>query len=460
MQYSYDSLILKEHRRRLNIKNAQLNFKAKYSLDINSIVDNFRLTQENNSKNYFLNSRRSNQPNNQNALNHRNSLNKKFKQEISKANFDKIELDEEEIEKLKLKISNFQTENTKREPRRLNNFKIDFNILHDNKDNKKSKNLFTKKIKNLRKSKSIDIVPSRKSNALYLTSCILISKNENSALNEKLIKDSNDDSVRFRKRTNSFMHSKNDKFYAMTLFKEESFMDLIDDESLFFSDNKETSKINKILDENFDLYEENLELLNEFSNGNNQNCDKFFNNNKDDKCNFSNSALKNNNFYKANSSVFESDLDFARSNSYKKKCNQDVFAKNKNYFNIENLNNDNDKNYNKTYCLEEKAKENFDSSYFSTQETNNYTDIHNERNSGNIGTGSGKMKTRRNQVLSGILNCDIKLGSAQITITDLDKTSLRKGRGSICNTTINIGDESFKESGLHSQSSKEDKAQN
>jgi len=33
----------------------------------------------------------------------------KFKQEISKANFDKIQLDEEEIQGLKLNFSNYQT---------------------------------------------------------------------------------------------------------------------------------------------------------------------------------------------------------------------------------------------------------------------------------------------------------------------------------------------------------------
>lgn len=430
MQYSYDALILKEHRRRLNIKNAHLNFKVKYSLDINSIVDNFRQTQQNNSRNNSFHFDNSNSNISNHALNHRNFINNKLKLELSKANFDKIQLNEEELQKLKINISNFQTEKTKREPRRLNNFKLDFNILSDNKKTK----LFSKKIKSFIKSKSFDFSTSKYKNACFLSTCILNTNNEFCSTNDKLcITKNNENSFELEKRNNSFMHSKNNKFYSMTLFKEEeSFLDLLDDDKSNFIDNHESTKINKILDENFDLYEEHLDLLNEFSN---KNINKY--SSKDYVCS---SNLNSNKDNKVN---FESELNLARSHSNILNYEDNVFSRNKNYFNIENLNNDYDKNYNKTHVLDDKAKEYFDASIISTQETNNCTDINNERRFVNLSNGRGKLKTRRNQVLSGILNCDVKLGSAQITITDLDRTSLRKGRGSFCNTTIYNGEETI-----------------
>lgn len=42
MQFAYDSLVIKEHKRRLNIKNAHLNYTAKYGININMIINNFR----------------------------------------------------------------------------------------------------------------------------------------------------------------------------------------------------------------------------------------------------------------------------------------------------------------------------------------------------------------------------------------------------------------------------------
>lgn len=42
MQFAYDSLVIKEHKRRLNIKNAHLNYTTKYGININSVISNFR----------------------------------------------------------------------------------------------------------------------------------------------------------------------------------------------------------------------------------------------------------------------------------------------------------------------------------------------------------------------------------------------------------------------------------
>jgi pimeloyl-ACP methyl ester carboxylesterase len=44
MQFAYDSLVIKEHKRRLNIKNAHLNYTTKYGININSVITNFRNT--------------------------------------------------------------------------------------------------------------------------------------------------------------------------------------------------------------------------------------------------------------------------------------------------------------------------------------------------------------------------------------------------------------------------------
>jgi hypothetical protein len=46
LQFSYDSFILKEHRRRLRIKNAHLAHFEKYGLNINSIIKNFKLNMK------------------------------------------------------------------------------------------------------------------------------------------------------------------------------------------------------------------------------------------------------------------------------------------------------------------------------------------------------------------------------------------------------------------------------
>jgi pimeloyl-ACP methyl ester carboxylesterase len=42
MQFAYDSLVIKEHKRRLNIKNAHLNYNHKNGININSIITDFR----------------------------------------------------------------------------------------------------------------------------------------------------------------------------------------------------------------------------------------------------------------------------------------------------------------------------------------------------------------------------------------------------------------------------------
>jgi pimeloyl-ACP methyl ester carboxylesterase len=42
MQFAYDSLIIKEHKRRLNIKNAHLNYTSKNGININMVISNFK----------------------------------------------------------------------------------------------------------------------------------------------------------------------------------------------------------------------------------------------------------------------------------------------------------------------------------------------------------------------------------------------------------------------------------
>jgi len=323
---------------------------------------------------------------------------------------------------------------------------------------KKKKNL-SKKMKNFIRSKSTDINVSVRHSSYYLTSCILFNS-ENSA-NNKIIQENNNHT---RRRTNSYFTGKNDKFYAATLFKEENFLDMSDYELNLFSDDIQNNNRNnnKTQDENFDLYEENEDLLNEFSKGiRNNNNNNYSNNNINDNNYFRNSSVNNNynNNSKENSNKLynnssnninnnidsDAGLEFInRSNSYKKtKNNENIFSKNKDYFKNEKNKIDYE-NYHKTHCLDEKAKDHIDTSFISTQETHNYTDIISDRGSINFGSGRGKLKTRRNQVLSGMLNCDVLLGSSQITITNLDKTSLRKGKKtSICISNINENDETI-----------------
>lgn len=429
MQYSYDALILKEHRRRLNIKNAHLNFNAKYSIDINSIVENFRVNQE--IRHSFLNTSNleKNSGNNKDSLNsinqHKNLINQKLKQEISKTRFDKISLEEEEVQKLKLNTSNYQTE-SKREPRRLNNFNIDFNLKSSL--NKKSKN-FNKNLKQIFKSKSLENLNKK------IDSFGKSNRDPNIELHQNNNSNSNIDPIgnsKFRRSNKSLFHSNNDKFYAATLFKEENFFDLDDLEKAFLYENDNDYKINeKIKKNNFDLYEDNIDVLKELS-GNH-------------KKNFKNPLIQSYNENNLNNKGSEADIEsLKKRNSFNYQANQNVFAyNNKNYFDLTDKNNENQKN-NNTFCIDNRIKDPIDNSFFSTQETNNYTDIYSASPTKN--SGRGKLNTRRNQVFSGILDCDIKLGSSQITITDLDKTSLRKGRSSICNnTTLNENEETINE---------------
>ncbi len=50
MQFAYDQLVLKEHYRRLSIKNARINFHNKYGLNINSVLLNFKNNVKNSIK--------------------------------------------------------------------------------------------------------------------------------------------------------------------------------------------------------------------------------------------------------------------------------------------------------------------------------------------------------------------------------------------------------------------------
>jgi len=90
----------------------------------------------------------------------------------------------------------------------------------------------------------------------------------------------------------------------------------------------------------------------------------------------------------------------------------------------------------------EKKTDNYDNYSLSTQETKNYTDLHYYGNADKPPSRT-IMNTRRNKVLSGILNCDVNLGSSQITITDLDRSSLRKRIGNICNDSSSTKDETI-----------------
>jgi pimeloyl-ACP methyl ester carboxylesterase len=79
MQFAYDALILKEHYRRLSIKNARINFHNKHGLNINSVLLNFK----NNVKNSIKEETKERRLNNFNVI-----RNNKFQDDISEG--DKI----------------------------------------------------------------------------------------------------------------------------------------------------------------------------------------------------------------------------------------------------------------------------------------------------------------------------------------------------------------------------------
>ena len=103
---------------------------------------------------------------------------------------------------------------------------------------------------------------------------------------------------------------------------------------------------------------------------------------------------------------------------------------NKNYFEFDNNINGDPINYNKTYNDYDKE---VSLSNATIEDRNNYTDLNRDMNLNKNTNDRKKINSRRSQMLQGMLNCDVKLGSAQIKITDLDKTSLRKNRDSIKN---------------------------
>jgi len=285
MQYSYDSLILKEHKRRLNIKNANLSFETKHRLDINSIVNNFKIVIEDNlNLNSLLNISSSLFDGNgrnevwKNLDSECNDYQKIFRsnkiiQEISKTNYEKITFDKEEIQNLKLNISNNQCEQ-----RRLNNLKIDIDFNQLN--NKKMKS-FNNKIKQIFKSKSSDNI--KRNNSSYLTikgdSKIFIEENNNDM---KFIKE-REESPQYNKANNSFIYFKNtkiNKIYATELFKEENFFDFTDNENIFFIDDENIYKNKEISNKNLDLFEYNQDIFYQSNNKNNyfENLDYLYTN--------------------------------------------------------------------------------------------------------------------------------------------------------------------------------------
>ena len=331
MQYSYDSLFLKEHRRRLNIKNAQLSFNAKYGIDISSIVENFSKTLE------------------------------------WDININNIPEKKNNHQDLILKPNKFYSK--KEQQRRLNNFNIDHNM----KINKfyKANNLFNKIF-----SKSQEKIKKKYS--------VLFNYNEENSTSDNPSKNKETDIYRI-KRLNSMNIFKNEKFYSEILFKDDNFYD-------FASHQK-----NKI---NFKTQEE------------------VKNNIKNQLINFS---IENNPTKFNSDKILEKDENNFTQNFEEEKNN-------KKYFCFENNITEQEKT-NKSFGVFENYQDNFDVSFLSTQDIYNHTDLYiDNKNSDNLNSGKNKIKLRRNQVLSGILNSDVKLDSSQITITDLDKTSLRKIR--------------------------------
>lgn len=310
-QYSYDALIVKEHRRRLNIKNAQINYNMKNRIDINSIVESFRNNQKKEIKKYLI-----------------YENNDKIKQNESKKLF------------FKENKSEFKKEN-----RRLNNFEIGFNKSSFDHNNK------------LIRSKSQEI--QQKS-----------FKNKNNFLSDilEIIKNIQEKEKKSKIRNKSLLDVKIKNFYKKILF-------------------------NDILNEGIEEINKKIDIL-----------------------------------FDKNTNNKEEEIDYLRTKKPSKRSNFSLFNEKNyqfenenNFFLDENLNEYSNKT---SYKFGEMSQ--FEYSSVAFDEKNNYTDIHENKTS--LNNNRGKIKTRRNQVLSGILDCNVKLGSSNIKITNLDKTSLRKGR--------------------------------
>lgn len=399
MQYSYDSLVLKEHKRRLNIKNAHFNFNAKHGIDINSIVDNFRNSHENS---LIFSSRKSLTKNN-------NILRNKPSADILKFALDKNYSDTNEVQKPKVEMTNYQTEN-KRENRRLNNFKINLNA----KDFKGKSNYFTRDFKQILKSKSFEKL--REKNSLIESEKFKNNHIVNMFKNQLHLDEHMDYSTNI-KRNHSLCAIKIDNYYASTLFKEDSF---------FVSDDSFKKILSKDL--KIDCFERRSDNKNQQNNLNN-----YFKVDKDNDKNCS-----------PNQNLLIPDRRGVLKQEYEKidvKLDLDNYMNKGALLDSKHLDflflNDNEVHVNnKTTYGDEKARHNYDVSLISNQEMNNYTDINSDKNYSQSSANRGRIKTRRNQVLSSILSCDVKLGSSQITITDLDKSSLRKGRVIVNNSVL------------------------
>jgi len=441
IQYSYDPLIVKEHRRRLYIKNAQINYNAKHRIDINSIVESFRSHQENEINLEKNRQSLKNTENIQKNLHKKNSIDPN--NNINTNNSNKIK----EVTFKKSLINEYQSE-YKKENRRLNNFNIDlnYNTNANNNNNNSKKILISSRNKNIIKSKSQENIKNIRK--------IQLDKDSDNNLitnilfdNSKIISNNNDENnFGLRKRNNSFTTLKNIKFYANTLFDEDinNLVQLnnininINFKSTKLLNNKNNSnniannpnvntntnvnarKKNTLIDNFSKLLESEISQSNNNKNFNKRNSmvDPINKNNIIEES----SSPNKKSYLRSSYSIFNNDNKSNIGNKNKDKYPIDI--------DIDNSVNNNKNDYNKTfndYGFD--LENNFDNTNINIEDRNNYTDI---KDANKIPSGGrGKIKSRRSQVLSGILNCDVKLGSSHIKITDLDKSSLRKRRDSI-----------------------------
>jgi hypothetical protein len=479
IQYSYDALIVKEHRRRLYIKNAQINYNAKYRIDINSILDSFRSNQEKeiklekNRKSILkYNENTKNIPDRKNSINNKNNNNTKeflnsninfnIDNDIDNNNVNNNKNNNNEYKDVKFKksLANEYQSEFKKENRRLNNFKIDLNyntqqgnfILNFNNNNAIDSNellLLNKRNKNLIRPKSQEnlkkiSIDNDNDNYNNLITNILFDNSKIISINNS--NNINNSNFGIKKRSNSFSKSKNIKFYPK-YFIEDDIKNLINSNNL----NNNKFEINKNLNLKGNKLSDKEEIYNNDNKNKEQiNLNLIMDNYNKLKSNDLNNPIRNNDnnkksylrsSYKIFNNENNNDIKDKENNNdnYIEKMN---LGKNKNYtnnhfdldysnFNININNNDNTNiEINKTF---NEYGFNIENNFVNTNiinDRNNYTDI-NYTNANKIsGNGREKIKSRRNQVLSGILNFDVKLGSSHIKITDLDKSSLRKKRDS------------------------------
>jgi hypothetical protein len=495
IQYSYDALIVKEHRRRLYIKNAQINYNAKYRIDINSILESFRSNQEKEKENEInLEKNRKSilkyNENLQKITDRKNSIdsnnNNDYEIRNSKINSNSNFINNnkginnicdinkfKEVKFEKSLINEYQSE-YKKENRRLNNFKIDlnYNTQQGNFDlnfnininnigidsnellllNKRNKNMI--RLKSQENLKKISIDKDNENHNNLITNILF----DNSKIIS--INNNNDNNIGIRKRSNSFSISKNIKFYPNNFIQDDikSFILLSKNIDKKFPEIDDINNNNSNYDyRNIDKEQIKLNCLIENYNNlklndlDNKNTNIYINKESSSTSNFSNNNNNNKKSYLRSSySIFNNNNDKDKERFNNKDINKD--KDNDNY--IEKINEEKNKNYTKNHFNNDysnfdikdnnntyidynktfndygfKLENNIDNSKIN-DDRNNYTDINNTNANKISANGRGKIKSRRNQVLSGILNFDVKLGSSHIKITDLDKSSLRKNRDS------------------------------